>query len=94
MLFRSVLLGKGITDIKLTLLAGRTHEKHTEGGDLREATLRAVRQGLRKAESYIVEPYYEFEIKIQPDSIGKVIYDIENMGGSIALTHQDDSFAI
>ncbi len=89
-----VLLGKGITDIKLTLLAGRTHEKHTEGGDLREATLRAVRQGLRKAESYIVEPYYEFEIKIQPDSIGKVIYDIENMGGSIALTHQDDSFAI
>ena len=61
---RGVLTGAPITDIKITLAAGRAHQKHTEGGDFRQATYRAVRQGLRMAESILLEPYYKFRLEI------------------------------
>lgn len=74
---KGVLVGAPITDMKLTLLSGKAHLKHTEGGDFRQATYRAVRQGLKKAESVLLEPYYEFEIRIPQDQIGRVMSDLE-----------------
>ena len=59
---RGVLTGSAITDMKITLIAGRAHQKHTEGGDFRQATYRAIRQGLMEAESVLLEPYYQFRI--------------------------------
>ena len=74
---KGVLVGAPITDIKITLISGRAHLKHTEGGDFRQATYRAVRQGLKKAESVLLEPYYAFHISIPSDQIGKVMSDLE-----------------
>ncbi len=71
-----VLTGSPITDMKLTLAAGRAHLKHTEGGDFRQATYRAVRQGLMQAESVLLEPYYAFRIEVSPEQIGRVINDL------------------
>nr|WP_330377686.1 hypothetical protein [Cellulosilyticum ruminicola] len=61
---RGVLTGSHITDIKMTVVSGRAHKKHTEGGDFREATYRAVRQGLKQAESILLEPYYAFQLEV------------------------------
>ncbi len=77
-----VLAGFPITDMKLTLAAGRAHLKHTEGGDFRQATYRAVRQGLMQAESVLLEPFYQFTLTVPADQIGRAINDIRAMGGS------------
>ena len=77
-----VLTGSPITDMKITLIAGHAHLKHTEGGDFREATCRAVRQGLKKAQSVLLEPYYNFKLKIPSESVGRAMSDIEQRNGS------------
>ncbi len=79
--YRGVLTGSAITDIKITLLSGRAHEKHTEGGDFRQATYRAVRQGLMKAESVLLEPWYALRLELPPSCLGRAITDIQRMGG-------------
>ena len=79
---KGVLTGSDITDMKITLAAGKAHLKHTEGGDFRQATYRAVRQGLMEAESILLEPYYEFRMEIPQDSIGRAMTDIERMHGT------------
>ena len=76
-----VLTGAPLTDIKITLIAGRAHLKHTEGGDFRQATYRAVRQGLMQAENVLLEPYYEFRLEVPAEHIGRAISDVHTMGG-------------
>ncbi len=74
------LTGSPITDMKITLVAGKAHIKHTEGGDFRQATYRAVRQGLRSAKSVLLEPYYSFRLEIPSDSVGRAMTDLQRMG--------------
>lgn len=83
--FPGVLTGSPLTDVKITLLAGRAHLKHTEGGDFRQATYRAVRQGLRKTQSVLLEPWYDFELEVPQDMTGRAMADIQRMGGSFEL---------
>ena len=78
---RGVLMGAPITDMKLTLLVGKAHLKHTEGGDFRQATYRAVRQGLMQAQSVLLEPWYDFTVTATTELIGRAITDIRAMGG-------------
>ena len=78
---RGVLTGAPITDMKITLLVGKAHLKHTEGGDFRQATYRAVRQGLMQAKSVLLEPWYDFSLICPTDQIGRAITDIRAMGG-------------
>lgn len=79
-----VLTGSEITDMKITLKSGKAHLKHTEGGDFRQATYRAVRQGLKRAKSILLEPYYEFRLEIPSDKVGRAMADIQKMSGSFA----------
>ena len=79
-----VLTGSPITDMKITLLTGRAHEKHTEGGDFRQATYRAVRQGLMSAESVLLEPWYDFRLELPAAQAGRAISDIQRMNGETA----------
>lgn len=79
-----VLTGSPITDMKITLVAGRAHEKHTEGGDFRQATYRAVRQGLMMAESILLEPYFSFRLEVPTEQIGRAISDVRAMGGEFS----------
>lgn len=76
-----LLTGSDLTDIKVTLLTGRAHNKHTSGGDFREATYRALRQGLEKAENILLEPYYDFKIKVSIDHMGRVLSDLQRASG-------------
>lgn len=76
-----VLIGAEVTDVKITLVAGKSHNKHTEGGDFRQATYRAVRQGLKKSNSKILEPIYKFRIEVPMEMVGRVISDIQKMYG-------------
>jgi translation elongation factor EF-G/predicted RNA-binding protein with PIN domain len=78
---RGVLTGSPITDMKIILLTGRAHIKHTEGGDFRQATYRAVRQGLRMAESILLEPWYDFRLEVPSDCLGRAMTDIQQMSG-------------
>ena len=78
---RGVLTGSEITDLKISLIAGRAHQKHTEGGDFRQATYRAVRQGLKSAKSILLEPIYQFTLEIPQDMIGHAISDIQKRCG-------------
>ena len=78
---RGVLTGSPLTDVKITLLAGRAHPKHTEGGDFRQATYRAVRQGLMQAESLLLEPQYAFRLAVPTEQIGRAISDIRARNG-------------
>ncbi|MBR0536346.1 MAG: NYN domain-containing protein [Clostridia bacterium] len=78
-----VLTGSPITDVKITLAAGRAHMKHTEGGDFRQATYRAVRQGLMQADTVLLEPYYSFRLEVPTENIGRAINDIRMMSGTI-----------
>ena len=78
---KGVLTGSPITDMKITLTSGRAHQKHTEGGDFRQATYRAVRQGLKKADSILLEPYYEFRMELPSENVGRAMTDIQNMYG-------------
>lgn len=86
-----VLTGSPITDIEIILASGKAHPKHTEGGDFRQATYRAVRQGLRSASSVLLEPVYEFTLEVPAENIGRAISDIQNMHGSFnpPETHGD-----
>lgn len=77
-----VLTGAPITDMKITLVAGRAHPKHTEGGDFRQATYRAVRQGLMSAQSVLLEPWYDLRLELPQDCVGRAMNDIQQMGGS------------
>ena len=79
-----VLTGSPITDVRITLLSGRAHQKHTEGGDFRQATYRALRQGLKKARSVLLEPYYHFILDVPNEQIGRAMADIQRMRGSFA----------
>lgn len=76
---KGVLTGSGITDMKITLINGRAHQKHTEGGDFRQATYRAVRQGLKKAKSILLEPVYEYQLEIPADQVGRAMTDLQRM---------------
>ena len=91
---RGVLTGAPITDIKITLAAGRAHQKHTEGGDFRQATYRAVRQGLRMAESILLEPYYKFRLEIPQQMVGRAMTDIEKMHGTFETPDTSKEMAV
>ncbi len=78
-----VLTGSAITDIKISVVAGRAHVKHTEGGDFRQATYRAIRQGLMQAESVLLEPFYDFTLELPPSCVGRAMTDIQTMGGEL-----------
>ena len=79
---KGVLTGSEITDMRITLIAGRAHTKHTEGGDFRQATYRAVRQGLKSAKSILLEPVYEFQLEIPQEQVGRAMSDIQRRYGS------------
>lgn len=83
-----VLTGSPVTDMKITLIAGRAHLKHTEGGDFRQATYRAVRQGLRQAECCLLEPYYDFRLEIPADTVGRAMMDLERMDAEFSVPEQ------
>lgn len=91
---RGVLTGSAITDMKITLVNGRAHIKHTEGGDFREATYRAVRQGLMQAESILLEPYYSFKLELPEKMVGRAMIDIEKMSGSCDISHTEGEMTI
>lgn len=79
-----VLTGSPITDMKITLVAGKAHMKHTEGGDFRQATYRAIRQGLKMAESVLLEPYYQFSLHLPMEQVGRAMNDIQRMNGTFS----------
>ncbi len=91
---RGVLTGSPITDMKITLVSGRAHLKHTEGGDFRQATYRAVRQGLMEAQSVLLEPVYEFRLEVPEEMIGRAMTDMERLHGSFALAERDGAAAV
>ncbi|MBP3312115.1 MAG: NYN domain-containing protein [Butyricicoccus sp.] len=89
-----VLTGSAVTDLKITLLAGRAHLKHTEGGDFRQATYRAVRQGLMQAESILLEPYYAFRLAVPQENVGRAMTDIQRMDGTFDSPETEGEFAV
>ncbi len=89
-----VLTGAAITDIKITLLTGKAHLKHTEGGDFREATYRAVRHGLKCAESILLEPYFQFRLEVPQEYLSRAIFDIENMKGHFTISTTLENLAV
>ena len=91
---RGVLTGAPITDMKITLLVGKAHLKHTEGGDFRQATYRAVRQGLMQAESVLLEPWYDFVLTMPRAQIGRAITDIRAMGGEFDAPEESGGLSI
>lgn len=91
---KGVLTGSPITDMKITLVGGRAHQKHTEGGDFRQAAYRAVRQGLLEAESVLLEPYYEFRLEVPEKTIGRAMSDIERMHGSFLPFQTEGDMAV
>lgn len=91
---RGVLTGSVITDMKITLAAGRAHLKHTEGGDFRQSTYRAVRQGLMQAESVLLEPYYTFRIEVPTEMMGRVMTDIQRMDGELQEPETDGDMTV
>ena len=91
---RGVLTGAPITDMKLTLLIGKAHLKHTEGGDMRQATYRAIRQGLMQAKSVLLEPWYRFILTVPTESVGRAITDIRAMGGEFDSPEPIGGFSV
>lgn len=91
---RGILGGYELTDVKITLLTGKEHNKHTEGGDFRQATFRALRQGLEQVENILLEPYYKFKIEIDNDHMGRVISDIQKMNGSFNIKGSSNNKSI
>lgn len=89
-----VLTGSSITDMKITLIAGRAHPKHTEGGDFRQATYRAVRQGLKKAKCVLLEPYYNFKLEIPSESVGRAMSDLQRMSGDFTPPELEGDMAV
>lgn len=88
-----VLTGSELTDVRITLISGKAHIKHTEGGDFRQATYRAVRNGLMRADNILLEPWYDFTLRLPSDNLGRAMTDIEKMGGKISLPETDGDFA-
>ncbi len=91
---RGVLTGSVVTDMRITLAAGRAHLKHTEGGDFRQAVYRAVRQGLMQAESVLLEPYYAFNLEIPSENVGRALNDIQKMHGEFEPLEADGDFSV
>ena len=91
---KGVLTGSAITDIKITLVTGRAHQKHTEGGDFRQATYRAVRQGLKQAKSVLLEPYYEFELEVPQQMVGRAMTDVDKMFGTCEITSAEGDMTV
>ena len=91
---KGVLTGSPITDMKITLTSGRAHQKHTEGGDFRQATYRAVRQGLKKADSILLEPYYEFRMELPSENVGRAMTDIQNMSGKFGTPMIEEEITV
>lgn len=91
---KGVLTGSAITDMKITLVGGRAHLKHTEGGDFRQSTYRAVRQGLRQAESVLLEPYYEFRLEVPMEQVGRALSDIDKMKGSASAPEIEGEMSV
>lgn len=89
-----VLTGSEITDMKITLVNGRAHLKHTEGGDFRQSTYRAVRQGLRRAKSILLEPIYEFQLEVPGEMVGRAMADVQRMSGEFTPPEMDGEYAI
>ncbi len=89
-----VLTGSPVTDLKITLIAGRAHQKHTEGGDFRQATYRAVRQGLKKAESILLEPYYRYRLEVPTEQVGRAMTDLQGMAGTVNAPVSQGEFSI
>ena len=89
-----VLTGSPITDMRITLVAGRGHLKHTEGGDFRQATYRAVRQGLMQAQSILLEPWYDVQLQIPGELVGRAMSDLQRMGGSFDPPQQEGDQAL
>ncbi|MBQ7345907.1 MAG: NYN domain-containing protein [Oscillospiraceae bacterium] len=90
---KGVLIGAPVTDIKMTLLIGKAHLKHTEGGDFRQATYRAIRQGLMQAKSRILEPWYDFTLTVPTEQVGRAITDIRSMSGRFDAPTGDGTFS-
>ena len=89
-----VLSGSPVTDMQITLVSGRAHQKHTEGGDFRQATYRAVRQGLKKAESVLLEPYYEYRLEVPSEIVGRALSDLQRMNGTFGSPEQVGEMAV
>ena len=89
-----VLTGSPLTDVKITLIAGRAHLKHTEGGDVRQATYRAVRQGLMLAKSQLLEPWYAFRLEVPAENIGRAMSDIQRMEGTFDPPESGEETAV
>lgn len=91
---KGVLMGAGLTDVRITLAAGKAHLKHTEGGDFRQATYRAIRHGLMKARNVLLEPYYDFILEIPANQVGRAMTDIERMHGTFQAPEQMEDVSI
>ncbi len=91
---RGVLTGAILTDTKITLVAGKAHLKHTEGGDFREATLRAVRHGLMKGGCILLEPYYKFRLEIPSSQVGRAMSDLQSRSADFEIETSDESFSV
>ena len=89
-----VLTGAPLTDVRATLIAGRAHQKHTEGGDFRQATYRAVRQGLMEAESILLEPWYDFRLEVPAPQVGRALSDVQRMGGQAGAPESAGDLAV
>lgn len=89
-----VLTGSPITDMKITLVAGRAHVKHTEGGDFRQATYRALRQGLRRAQSILLEPWYSFRLELPAENLGRAMSDLQRMNAKFGQPALDNDSAL
>ncbi len=93
-LHKGVLTGAEITDMRITLVSGRAHNKHTEGGDFREATYRAVRQALKEATSLLLEPFYRFHLEVPEAMVGRAMTDIERMKGTSSLLRTENGMSV
>lgn len=91
---RGVLTGSEITDMKITIVSGRAHQKHTEGGDFRQATYRAVRQGLMQAENILLEPVYEYRLEVPSETVGRALTDLQRMHGSFSAPEAEGEMSV
>ena len=89
-----VLAGMPLTDVKISILAGRAHKKHTEGGDFRQATYRAIRQGLKKAENILLEPWYYYHLEVPSGQVGRAMTDIQQMHGTLETPQTDGDYTV
>ena len=89
-----VLAGMPLTDVTISILAGRAHKKHTEGGDFRQATYRAIRQGLKKADSILLEPWYTYQLEVPSSQVGRAMTDIQQMQGTLEPAQTDGEYTI